>query len=56
MIGKIFVYDVKEFVCLGQNLTPTVVYFDKLSGAARTRKLVETLFSAVFNHVCLKKG
>ena len=28
---------------------PHVVYFDQLSGAACTRKLVETLFSAVFN-------
>ena len=26
----------------------SVVYFDQLSGAARTRKLVETFFSAVF--------
>ena len=28
------------------------VYFDQLSGAARTRKLVKILFSAVFNLFC----
>ena len=32
-----------------------VVYFDQLSGAARTQKLIETLFSAVFNLKILKK-
>ena len=31
-----------------------VVYFDQLLGAARTQKLVKTLFSAVFNHYDLK--
>ena len=30
----------------------TVVYFDQLLGAARTQKLVELLFSAVFNLFC----
>ena len=31
------------------NQNKYVVYFDQLLGAARTQKLVETLFSAVFN-------
>ena len=30
----------------------SVVYFDQLLGAERTRKLYETLFSAVFNLFC----
>ena len=30
----------------------SVVYFDQLLEAARTKKLVETLFSAVFNLFC----
>ena len=31
-----------------------VVYFDQLSGAACTRKLVELLFTAIFNLFCFK--
>ena len=33
-----------------------VVYFDQLSGAACTRKLVETPFFAVFKLFCFTKG
>ena len=32
-----------------QTKKPAVVYFDQLSGACSTKKLVELLFSAVFN-------
>ena len=33
-----------------------VVYFDQLSGTAGTLKLVELLFSAVFNLFCEREG
>ena len=38
-------------------ITPvSVVYFDQLLGAARTRMLVKLLFSAVFNLFCSFSG
>ena len=33
----------------------SVVYFDQLLGAAHTQKLVETLFSAIFNRKLTEK-
>ena len=36
----------------GLSLSAYVVYFDQLSGAADTRKLVETFFSPFFDLFC----
>ena len=36
--------------------TLCVVYFDQLSGAARTQKLVKTFFSAVFQHIVWERS
>ena len=41
-----------SFFCEQNNIVGTVVYFDQLSGAASTWKLVEILFFAVFNLFC----
>ena len=37
----------------GGGVLMNVLYFDQLLGAVHTRKLVETLFSAVVNLFCL---
>ena len=39
---------------IGQ-LDSIIVYFDQLLGAARTQKLVEILFSAVFHLFCFSR-
>ena len=39
----------KYISCILEKEKVCVVFFDQLLGAARARKLVETLFSAVFN-------